>query len=74
MLRHFVVLVFVSQKALVHCLDLFAINGVTGKAHRLDPSASAHRSLHCVVVHFAFCYFGVPLTLQPTQKPLLAMT
>ncbi|MCR5260674.1 MAG: hypothetical protein K6C94_02430 [Candidatus Gastranaerophilales bacterium] len=57
---HFAVLDFVSQKALVRCLDLFAINGVTGKAHRLDPSASAHRSLHCVAAYIAFCYFGVP--------------
>ncbi|MCR5261899.1 MAG: hypothetical protein K6C94_08700 [Candidatus Gastranaerophilales bacterium] len=65
----FSVLVFVSQKAPVHCLDLFAINGVTVLL-LASPSASAHRSLHCVAVHFAFCYFG----LRPTQNPLLSMT
>ncbi|MCR5260791.1 MAG: hypothetical protein K6C94_03025 [Candidatus Gastranaerophilales bacterium] len=53
------VLDFVSQKALVRCLDLFAINGVTVLL-LASPSASAHRSLHYVAAHFAFCYFGVP--------------
>ncbi|MCR5260279.1 MAG: hypothetical protein K6C94_00390, partial [Candidatus Gastranaerophilales bacterium] len=47
-----------KQKAPVHCLDLFAINGVTVLL-LASPSASAHRSLHCVAVHFAFCLFGL---------------
>ncbi|MCR5262220.1 MAG: hypothetical protein K6C94_10355, partial [Candidatus Gastranaerophilales bacterium] len=55
------------QKAPVYCLDLFAINGVTVLL-LASPSASAHRSLHCVAVHFAFCYFG----LRSTQKPLFS--
>ncbi|MCR5261951.1 MAG: hypothetical protein K6C94_08960 [Candidatus Gastranaerophilales bacterium] len=59
------VLIFVSQKAPVHCLDLFAINGVTVLL-LASPSASAHRSLHFVAVNLCFRYFG----LRPTQKPL----